>query len=336
MEIILCGDLNINYAINSNNKSQLEHLLDTYNLKDTVYFPTRTTTSTFSTIDNIFIDKTANFTIKPHINGLSDHDAQLLTLDVVTSPNQIPNKISVRNFNKINIENFLNYLSHENWSEIFIINDTNSKFNNFLNIYLRGFSHCFPIHKKPVHTHKHIKWITKGIMISCNKKKELYLLNKHTQNQSFKAYYKTYCSILTKVIHKAKKLYYNQAIEKSNNKMKTTWRIIKQEKGENTTKKPSIKKIIHKNKTILNQETIANLFNDHFLTTADLTKMAKIKDLNPYVEKSMKYLNKCKRQPYANISWQYVTTREIEKIVRPLKNTNSSGYDGITNPVTQI
>lgn len=103
-------------------------------------------------------------------------------------------------------------------------------------------------------------------------------------------------------------MYYNQAIEKSNNKMKTTWRIINQEKGENTTKKSSIKKIIYKNKTILNQETIANLFNDHFLTMADLTKMAKIKDLNPYVDKSMKYLKKCKRQPYPNISWQYVTT----------------------------
>ena len=68
-----------------------------------------------------------------------------------------------------------------------------------------------------------------------------------------------------------KKLYYNQVIEKSNNKMKTTWHIINEEKGK-SKRKLEIKKIIHNNKPITNQETIANVFNNHFLQMADLTK----------------------------------------------------------------
>ena len=32
-------------------------------------------------IDNIFIDNKRNYTIKPCINGLSDHDSQLITLN---------------------------------------------------------------------------------------------------------------------------------------------------------------------------------------------------------------------------------------------------------------
>ena len=39
-------------------------------------------------IDNIFIDLSRNFTINPLINGLSDHDAQLLKLENIIAPIQ--------------------------------------------------------------------------------------------------------------------------------------------------------------------------------------------------------------------------------------------------------
>jgi exonuclease III len=40
-EFIICGDININYFEPSNKKNQLDNLLGTYNLTDTVSFPTR-------------------------------------------------------------------------------------------------------------------------------------------------------------------------------------------------------------------------------------------------------------------------------------------------------
>jgi endonuclease/exonuclease/phosphatase family metal-dependent hydrolase len=81
MEFILCGDLNINYIGTNNKKTQLDNLLSTYNLTGTAHFPTRITNTSISTIDNIFADSRSDYTIKPHINGLSDHDAQFLTLN---------------------------------------------------------------------------------------------------------------------------------------------------------------------------------------------------------------------------------------------------------------
>jgi hypothetical protein len=51
----------------------------------TVHFPTRITNISATSIDNIFIDGSRNYTIKPHINGLSDHDAQLLILENVVA-----------------------------------------------------------------------------------------------------------------------------------------------------------------------------------------------------------------------------------------------------------
>jgi hypothetical protein len=41
LEYIICGDVNINYLTDSGKNSQLEALLQTYNLTSTVDFPTR-------------------------------------------------------------------------------------------------------------------------------------------------------------------------------------------------------------------------------------------------------------------------------------------------------
>jgi exonuclease III len=38
-EFIICGDININYLESSNKKNQLDNLLGTYNLIDTIFFP---------------------------------------------------------------------------------------------------------------------------------------------------------------------------------------------------------------------------------------------------------------------------------------------------------
>jgi len=64
----------------SNNRKPLDNLLAIYNLISMVHFPTRIVNSSISMIDNIFIDASRNYTIEPYINGLSDHDAQILTI----------------------------------------------------------------------------------------------------------------------------------------------------------------------------------------------------------------------------------------------------------------
>jgi hypothetical protein len=46
---------------------------------------------------------------------------------------------------------------------------------------------------------------------------------------SLKKYYKQCCKILANVIKEAKKYTYNNQINKSTNKIKTTWNIIKKE-----------------------------------------------------------------------------------------------------------
>ena len=64
-EIILCGDFNIDFSVNNHKKTQLENFLYSFNLIGTVYFPTRITSTTSSTIDNFFYRETHQLLYKP-------------------------------------------------------------------------------------------------------------------------------------------------------------------------------------------------------------------------------------------------------------------------------
>ena len=55
--LIICGDINIDYLKTSNYKTWLDYLLASYNLSTAVDFPTRITDNTSTAIDNIFIDE---------------------------------------------------------------------------------------------------------------------------------------------------------------------------------------------------------------------------------------------------------------------------------------
>jgi len=147
LKYILCGDINIDYLIDSVRKSQLDALLTTYNLTSTVNFPTRIQKNSATAIDNIFIDtsKLGNYIISPLINGLSDHDAQIITLHSYTSRPPSKNYRLIRDINDHMINDFLNQLSCETWDNVFSTDDVNIMFNSFLDTYLKMLYSSFPL-----------------------------------------------------------------------------------------------------------------------------------------------------------------------------------------------
>jgi len=67
IEFVICGDININYLENCKKKQQLDALLQTYNPIATVSFATHKSKASTTAIDNIFITRTKNYIINPHI-----------------------------------------------------------------------------------------------------------------------------------------------------------------------------------------------------------------------------------------------------------------------------
>ena len=146
-DIILCGDFNINYHINSSFQQSLDSLITSYGLSSIVSFPTRIQKNSQTIIDNIFINtfKFNNFKVYPSINGLSDHDTQCLIIYDILIDRLYTNAPLNRKFNKFSSADFNNKLSYELWENVFNEKDVNTSFDNFLDTYLKLFNACFPL-----------------------------------------------------------------------------------------------------------------------------------------------------------------------------------------------
>jgi len=122
-------------------------------------------------------------------------------------------------------------LSYETWEQVFDGNDVNGIFNSFLNTFLRIYYSSFPLIwvKNKMNQNS---WITPGIIIFCECKRELYKKLKNNNNATLASYYRDYAKILSRVIREAKITENDQLILNSHNKVKTTWGIIHKESGK--------------------------------------------------------------------------------------------------------
>jgi hypothetical protein len=121
-------------------KTLLYSLLPPYNSTGTVYCPTRIHNNSVTAIDNILINvfTVDDYISSPPVNGLSDHDAQLITINDINFKilNNTPRYI--RNNDKHGIADFKIELSLETWDNIFDNSDANCTYNSFLNTYLKS------------------------------------------------------------------------------------------------------------------------------------------------------------------------------------------------------
>ena len=157
------------------------------------------------------------------MNGLSDHDTQLLILS--KGEKRKSNVILTLKKKIINytIADFQFKLSHETWEQVFDGNDVDKILNSFLNIFLRIYYSNCPLTQVKSKMNQN-SWITPGIITSCKHKRELY---KELQNNN------NATKILSMVIRQAKRMEHDKLILNPHNKVKTTWGTINKESGRN-------------------------------------------------------------------------------------------------------
>ena len=121
--LILCGDLNINCFNDNSRKHLLDSLLAAFSLFSTVQFPTRILDSSCTLIGNIYINTCRHrhdFTVQPLINGLSDHDVQIITLsNIFISVPRLVFSFAMKIDNN-SISKFTFLLSYKNWEDVFL------------------------------------------------------------------------------------------------------------------------------------------------------------------------------------------------------------------------
>ena len=141
--------------------------------------------------------------------------------------------------------------------------DVNILFNSFFNTHLRLFYTSFRL-KSPKSRISSREWITPSIKMQCHLRRGLCLPSKNNNDSNLKNCYKALCKSLSKNITKAKCSYYNKLLCNSNNKISSTWKIVKTQTFRSNTNEGITTTSVNGN-LIDNPQLISDSFNNHFL-----------------------------------------------------------------------
>jgi hypothetical protein len=145
---LICGDLNINYFIKSNDTLKLETLMNMFNLTQVIDFPTTVINNNGTLIDTIFVDIMIydKIQVKPFVNGLSDHKVQIVHLqNANTGFQQSDYKKKIRLINEQTIKYFQTLLKDVTWETVYKTTSVNEMYNRFQRIFLRHYEASFPV-----------------------------------------------------------------------------------------------------------------------------------------------------------------------------------------------
>jgi hypothetical protein len=125
------------------------------------------------TISSLIKHRNEVYSINSLSNGLSDDDAQILTLNNCKCLNSHNYIVYTRDINEFTKSEFKLHLNCEMRTDVFTTeDDVDLMFNNFLNTYLIIFNHNLP-YKKHSSKQYNKTWLTNGIRTSCARKREL-------------------------------------------------------------------------------------------------------------------------------------------------------------------
>ena len=175
----------------------------------------------------------------------------------------------------------------------------------------------FPIKNVKIGYRNRKSWLTPGLKQSIKYKNKLYVKYRKQPNSENCKVYKTYKTLLCKILKKYERDHYENRFQSCRNNLKKSWDIIRE-----VINKCKTKPIQHKfnvNGQITNDEmTIAERFNT-FFTNIGSTLSNKI----PHVTADpISYIN-CEN--IGSLYLREVSEQEMSTIIKSLKNS-SSGY----------
>lgn len=317
-KVIICGDFNINVLKRDKMVLEFEQLLASYHLKLMINEPTRLGSKTC--IDNFICNKKGSRYEILEL-ALSDHTAQLLQYPVKEICNISYFYKHKRDYSSSNIDKFAECVKNLAFCEVYNAGTAEDAFNRFHDEFKLFYDLCFPLIKVKIPIHRRPKWISKGIRVCSKRKRQLLWKYRKSSDVQHKDSYKIYNKRLKNIIKLTQKSQNDYYIKMSVNKAKATWNIINNYKT-NVHQIKKIDKIKVKETPITDPTTIANEFNNFF---TDPIPNKQSTNINHHCKIKCNSLNSLFMRP--------CTAESIVKIIKSLKNTHSTGYDGITTQI---
>lgn len=263
---IICGDININFLVNSPYKQNLINICAAYNIVHHITVATRISQYSSTCIDNIFSNCVVN-NAHVHNSYLSDHTYQICNFKLDVKREQSIKYTFKRNFNDNNIQIFINKISSEHWEGLHTSDSFQKKFDAFYETFCYHFNCTFPITRTRVKK-VNKKWFTPEIKAMHSQLCEMEKLSKQLKNPNYTARYKEFKDLYKRKIHNYRTNMNNDRLAHTNNIMKESWNIINEAKN-NKEKYSTLKLKSNNDEIITDVADIANLFSDFFSSLVD-------------------------------------------------------------------
>nr|CAI5822487.1 unnamed protein product [Callosobruchus analis] len=306
VKVFLLGDFNIDFLSNNQCLRDLLSIFLSYDLRYTIFQPTRITVTSSTCIHNIVTNYDDIYKSKVLNANISDHTAQSIEIDFKTNNMA---EVSYRVFNKKTKETFKNTLARTDWTFLYTIpnNDVNSQWNAFMEVVLIQFEKHFIHKKKKVGKFEKKKsWALGDPDIEeCKRQLDVLYVMK-TRDSLYRESYNKKKKEYNMLLVNKKKEHFSKRLKNSDNKSKSAWAIVNEIKGNK------------RNVGIETEEDMqrtADNFNNFFANAAT-NALAQL-DYIPFSSDI----------PYAEnvMGYKVVDLEELTECVDGLKNKLSSG-----------
>lgn len=326
---IFVGDTNLNLLDSkSGNVNKYISILGSSGYKNLIDKHTRVAGETKSCIDHIAARTNGQNKLIQNLNtvilisSISDHYPVLLNLQLKpqeAKPSPNPQRIKFQK--RINEQQLTLRLHNENWQDILQSRDPNciaQKFVDRLQTHIKACTNTI----KTLSKSKAIKpWITQGLVASIrnrDKLKKIASCNPH--NPDLLNNYRNYRNLLTKLIKKAKTLYYQRSVAENMRNPGKLWQVIREvtnhNKCKNTVK--AIKSDL--GQVITDDKLMAENFNDFFSTVGEKLS-EKIVIPNDILTD--------KKQTNSTIIFDPISDNDLIMEINSLKNGAAGGGDDV-------
>lgn len=327
--IICCGDLNIDYLTNSPKRDLLLDIFHSFNLDVKLKSPTRIFTNknnktSCSAIDYAVTNlPSAVYSSKMLTQPLADHYGQLISFNInIDNATARETVCSRRDTSEEALKKLSFLFSTENFSCVNYHN-VDEAFNEFIFRFERIMNASCPIlNYKPRSDRSDNKgWLTSDIIAESNQLKNLHWLKNNIASPQLNTLYKEKKKMLNRNISCAKKRHVSRKIDKSNNKIRAIWNEVNSQLNRKIRQQKITLKF--EGRTSTDPEETAEIFAEYFANA-------------PTIKINENFLSGLPVNCTVSVSCpssalvRPILPSDIIQEIKCLKNTGSSGCDGVT------
>ena len=329
MDVIILGDLNINFAKNKNvPRTQLTTTTRDRGLYQLIKKPTRVTNKTKSIIDLIFTNIDRNLIRSAGVIEIAISDHMPIFLNKKAQRCTHPKKVILtRNYSNYSKEMFKNILfDSTSWVDFWRVRNDPNQLWSFVNmIIVSSVDILCPIKKKVIRSDQH-PWVDKALRQLLCKKERQYRKAKSTNSEGDWELFRVLKVESRKMLIQKKREYITAKLYENRDDPKIFWQEMDRnlKVGKSTSATSVCERIEDKSGNIVTGENLLPTFNDFYASVGqDLAKHFPLTDVPEPVYVDLR--KQC--------NFRFVGLREVNSVIKRLKNNKSSCVESINTKV---